>query len=211
MLTVGHGNPEFVDESEHLHWGPVSDDRLLALFYSAADLLAFPSLQEGFGQTILEALACGLPVVGFDTGGMRDAIRPGITGYIAQSKTADALADALQVALEDVDRLRGLSQACRETAEPRFSVDVVARRYQELYRALVARQADTLISTGGKGRRPRFSTGAHPSFSDCVGAGRTHAPLIGSTRSAASAGLARGRVTSSITGAFCTTTRLHTV
>ena len=118
----------------------MSDDHLLALFYSAADLLAFPSLQEGFGQTIVEALACGLPVVGFDTGGMRDAIRPGITGFIARAKTADALADALHVALEDVDRLRGMARACRETAEQRFSVDVVARRYQELYRALVAKQ-----------------------------------------------------------------------
>lgn len=139
LLTVGHGNPHFVEQVEHRHWGPVGDDHLLAQFYSAADLLAFPSLQEGFGQTIVEALACGLPVVGFDSGGMRDAIQPGITGYIAGAKTADALGDVLRVALEDVDQLRGMSRACRETAEARFSVEVVARRYRELCHAVVAR------------------------------------------------------------------------
>jgi glycosyltransferase involved in cell wall biosynthesis len=144
VLTVGHGDTPFTGEFEHLHWGPATDDRLLALLYSAADLLVFPSPNEGmgFGQVIVEALACGLPVVGFDDSGIRDAIRPGITGFVAHSKTADALADALQVALEDIERLHGMAQACRETVEQKFSVEVVARQYQALYRALLAKKED---------------------------------------------------------------------
>ncbi len=138
IVCVGEGNPEIPAEFEHVHWGSVGDDRLLALLYGAADLLAFPSLQEGFGQTIVEALACGLPVVGFDTGGMRDAVRQGVTGFIAPVKTSEALAEVLQAALTDVDRLRDMSDACRETAATRFSLESVARRYQELYRAVLA-------------------------------------------------------------------------
>ena len=138
IVSVGEGHPDVPAEFEHVHWGSVGDDRLLGLFYSAADLLAFPSLQEGFGQTIVEALACGLPVVGFATGGMRDAVRPGVTGFIAPAKTSEALAEELQTALTDVGRLRGMSDACRETAETQFSMESVARRYQELYRSLLA-------------------------------------------------------------------------
>ncbi len=138
VMTVGRNAPEFAAEFDHLHWGHVSDDRLLALLYSAADLLAFPSLQEAGGQTVLEALACGLPVVGFDSGGVRAAIRPGVTGFIAEAKTSEALAAALKIALEDVERLHALSRACRETAETQFSVELAAWRYRELYGSLLA-------------------------------------------------------------------------
>jgi glycosyltransferase involved in cell wall biosynthesis len=137
LLTVGAGGPRATQTSNDLDWGEANDDHLLALLYSAADLLAFPSLQEAGGQTILEALACGLPVVGFDSGVMRDAVRPGITGHIAESKTPESLSEALQLALEDTDRLRGMREACRATAEERFSIEVVARRYQELYQTLL--------------------------------------------------------------------------
>jgi glycosyltransferase involved in cell wall biosynthesis len=88
VLTVGQGKPALPAEFEHVHWGSVNDDRLLARLYSAADMLVFPSLQEAFGQTVIEALACGLPVVGFDTGGVRDAVSSGITGFVAEAKTA---------------------------------------------------------------------------------------------------------------------------
>lgn len=138
VLTVGGGYPRFEGGCEHTHRDLVDDDDLLALIYSAADLLVFPSVQEAFGQTVLEALACGLPVVGFDTGGVRDTVHPGVTGFIAGTKTATGLADALREALADPDRLHGLAQTCRKTAVDRFSVGVIAERYRDLYeRALL--------------------------------------------------------------------------
>ena len=134
VLTVGEHPPRFGESIEHLHWGPALDDRLLALLYSAADLMVFPSVAEAFGQTIVEALACGLPIVGFDKGGMSDAVQPGISGFIAAEITAEALAEALEEALGDIEGLRALSAGCRHSAETRFSLGVVARQYQELCR-----------------------------------------------------------------------------
>ena len=82
LLSVGSGKPN-VPDLPQLHLGRISDDRKLSEIYSAADVFVIPSLQESFGQTVTESLACGTPVVGFNTGGIPDMVRPGITGYLA--------------------------------------------------------------------------------------------------------------------------------
>ena len=54
---------------------------MLSTIYSAADVFVIPSLQESFGQTVIESLACGTPVVGFASGGIVDMVRPGAALY----------------------------------------------------------------------------------------------------------------------------------
>ena len=80
-------------------WGKFTNDRFLAGVYSAADVFVIPSLQESFGQTVIESMACGTPVVGFDTGGIPDMVRPGVTGYLAPVGDAAALAEQIHAAL----------------------------------------------------------------------------------------------------------------
>ncbi|GAB4272899.1 MAG: glycosyltransferase [Deferrisomatales bacterium] len=72
----------------------------LAPYYSAADALVVPSRYESFGLVTLEALACGTPVVATPVGAAADVIRPGVNGALAAAATAEALAAALQSALE---------------------------------------------------------------------------------------------------------------
>ena len=62
---------------------------------SAADVLAFPSLYEGFGLPILEAMACGTPVVGARVGGIKYSVLDGSTGYLVPPNDPFALADRL--------------------------------------------------------------------------------------------------------------------
>ena len=92
--------------------------------------------QSAFGQVVIEALACGVPVAGFDTYGMRDAIIEGVTGFVAREATAAGLRAVLSEALASAERLRAMRTACRESAA-RFAADVVAKQYQVLYRRLV--------------------------------------------------------------------------
>lgn len=116
--------------------GYTSDDRLLSLVYSAADLLVLPSLQDNLPATALEALACGLPIVGFEVGGIPDMIRPGRTGVLAPAGDAEALGEAIVRALEDDSARAALSHECRRIALDEYPLELQARRYLELYSGL---------------------------------------------------------------------------
>jgi glycosyltransferase involved in cell wall biosynthesis len=127
--------------------GFVSDPRRHALLYSAADLYVMPSLEETFGQTGLEAMACGTPVVGFDTGGMPDFIRPNHTGLLAEVGDARDLARQMQV-LIDHPRLRlQLGENARAMVVDEFRADQAARKYIDLYESIVAQPATSFEST----------------------------------------------------------------
>jgi glycosyltransferase involved in cell wall biosynthesis len=138
LLSVGGHKPE-VGEIPLLHLGRISDDRLLSVVYSAADVFVIPSLQESFGQTVTESLACGTPVVGFDTGGIPDMVRPGVTGYLAKVGDVQELAAAISRVLDDPLQARIMGQNCREIAEQEYALQVQAQNYRTLYQSLLGR------------------------------------------------------------------------
>lgn len=92
--------------------------------------------REGVPRTILEANACGVPVIGADSAGIRDAVRDGVTGFLVPPMQADAIADRLLRLLGDPDLARGMGQAARREAEQRFDLDVITRAYLSLYEGL---------------------------------------------------------------------------
>src|SRR5690606_1856121 len=107
----------------------------MAARYAAADLLAFPSVPEGFGLAALEAMAAGLPVVTSDLPVFHEWLVPGRDALTAPVGDVDALAAALGDVLDDealADRLRA---AGRQVAE-RFSWEASARRHLEVYAGL---------------------------------------------------------------------------
>ena len=129
-----------------LHWmGRVSDDATLSLIYSAADLMVVPSRQENLPQTAIEAQACGCPVVGFDAGGVPDAVSDRETGYLARAFDTDDLAFGISWVLADEVRHARLSSAARERALQLWSPEVVVKKYLEVYK-----QAIQATMTGSK-------------------------------------------------------------
>lgn len=114
--------------------GLIRDDRLLALIYSAADIVAVPSRQEAFGQVASEAQACGTPVAAFATTGLIDVVEHESTGYLATPfDPADLAKGILSLACE---RTSGaLGQRCRNRAEKLWSPAAVAAQYMEVYQA----------------------------------------------------------------------------
>ncbi|MHC1791859.1 glycosyltransferase [Solidesulfovibrio sp.] len=121
-----------------LNLGRLSTPEELALAYNAADCLLAPSLEDNLPNVVLEAMACGLPVAGFATGGVPDMVEDGRPGRLAPTGDIEALARCI-AALRDLSpQDRALSRLhCRETVLTRFSLPAQARAYADLYRQLL--------------------------------------------------------------------------
>ena len=138
LVSVGGGNPT-ITGVPHRHLGRIRDDRVLSLAYSAADVYVIASLQESFGQTVTESMACGTPVVAFASGGIVDMVRPGLTGELAPTKDVPALRAAVKKLLEDPPLRARMADNCRRIVLEEYSLEVQSRAYLALYESLLAR------------------------------------------------------------------------
>ncbi len=121
----------------------------LADHYSAADIFAFSSLTETFGNVVLEAMASGLPVVALKAGGVGETVRSGETGILVEpSEPPDRLADALLSLVERRDERMRMARAARQYAESQ-SWDAIMGGLRERYRSVVE-QGDPSLATGGR-------------------------------------------------------------
>lgn len=117
------------------------NDRLLPAIYSAADLLVIPSRQDNLPNAMLESMACGTPVVGFNIGGIPDVVRPDSTGWLAAVSNADCLAATLWDAFKELElpsiaaRYRS---TCRNVVVQEYNFELQAQRYTELFSKLIA-------------------------------------------------------------------------
>jgi glycosyltransferase involved in cell wall biosynthesis len=136
LLSLGQNAPKRDPGIPWVHFGFVSDDRLLSFMYSAADLFVIPSLQDNLPNTVLEAMACGIPVVGFAVGGIPDMVRHGLTGLLVPPYEIKSLETAIVELLEDRVRRKEMSIHCRRAAIEEYSVELQAHRYSELYKSL---------------------------------------------------------------------------
>lgn len=99
LVSTSHSlpDPELVRGLDIRTLGYVDDPERLAMIYSAADLFVSTSREETFGQTYIEAIACGTPVLGFDVAGVKEAIMDGVTGRrIAGGRACDLAASVLE-------------------------------------------------------------------------------------------------------------------
>lgn len=113
--------------------GQLSDDERLALLYASADVMVGPSVQEAFGKTIIEAMACGTPVVAFDAGGPAEIVDHRKTGYLARPFISSDLARGIAWCLSEPERPIALGQRARAKVEAEFDITAVADRYRALY------------------------------------------------------------------------------
>ena len=102
--------------------------------------MVVPSVQEAFGQTASESLACGTPVVAFNATGLKDIVDHQENGYLAKPFEADDLAKGIAWVLENHQRHQKLSDYAREQAKQKFSIETITRRYFSLYKDIHEQQ-----------------------------------------------------------------------
>ncbi len=109
------------------------------------DAFVLPSQAEGISNTILEAMATGLPVVATRVGGNAELVADGVTGRLVASDDVDALASHLVALADDDTMVRRLGEAGRARVEERFSLQAMVDAYVHVYNKVLHRQPDAML------------------------------------------------------------------
>ncbi len=117
--------------SERVQWiGEVDEEERNRLMAGARCFLHPVTWREPFGLTLIEAMACGCPVVAFNRGSIPEIVQTGVTGFVVED--TDSMVDAVST-IGDIDR-----KACREHALSKFSATAMADKYEDIYKKLVS-------------------------------------------------------------------------
>jgi glycosyltransferase involved in cell wall biosynthesis len=139
LLAAGRELPAHDLGPQLVTTGYLTGEKQLSWVYSAADVFVLPSLQDNLPNTALEALSCGVPVVGFDVGGIPEIVHEGETGLLVAAKDVAGLRAAITSVVENKDVRVRMAEAGRRFAVANYGLEIQARRYLELYTELVAR------------------------------------------------------------------------
>jgi glycosyltransferase involved in cell wall biosynthesis len=112
-------------------WGHRED---ISDCYSNADIACLPSYREGLPKSLLEAAACGLPIVTTNTPGCREVVRHMDNGLLVSVRDALDLADALEILLKDEQLRNKMGKKSREIAEKKFSIESVVEQTLNVYK-----------------------------------------------------------------------------
>ncbi|HEU68592.1 MAG TPA: glycosyltransferase family 1 protein [Candidatus Acetothermia bacterium] len=118
---------------DRLRWVDIVPQERLPRFYGALDVFVLPSRYELFGIVMLEAMACGVPLVATDNGGPAEVIRPGVDGLLVDVTDVDALADAVGAILKSPAAGREMGAAGRQRVVTGYSWSASAERHRQLY------------------------------------------------------------------------------
>jgi glycosyltransferase involved in cell wall biosynthesis len=105
----------------------------IAEHYRRADIFATATTWEGMPNTVLEAMACGLPVVGTQASGLHELVRDGINGYLVPIKDPGALAEVLALLIDNGYERRRMGRQSRKLAEREFAWEYIAEQYLKVY------------------------------------------------------------------------------
>ena len=117
--------------------GYVSDEKKIVDVYNSADVFVLPSLEDNLPNTVMEAMACGVPCVGFKVGGITEEIDNEKNGYVAQYSDSSDLAKGIYWVMEEADRA-ALSESAVKKVASSYSQHLIALKYIEVYNHALA-------------------------------------------------------------------------
>ena len=135
LLVIGSkfsNQPERAGIDVHFA-GHLHDDELIALYYSAADVIAIPSISEVLPNVAIESMACGRPCVTFAIGGMAEVVASGETGVVAKAFSVDAFAAGLTECIMDRPTWLQMGSKARAKALRDYDICQVTQQYLNVY------------------------------------------------------------------------------
>jgi glycosyltransferase involved in cell wall biosynthesis len=144
LVVVGDGSErgaletlaDDLDVTGKIRWAGHRRD--VPFLLPAFDLFIQPSLHEGLPNTVLEAMAAGLPVVATDVGGTPEVVVDGVTGLLVPPRDSSALAEAVAMLLSDQNLRHDMGQAGRERVANHFAVRHMIEQTEQLYEQLLS-------------------------------------------------------------------------
>jgi N-acetyl-alpha-D-glucosaminyl L-malate synthase BshA len=102
-----------------------------------ADIMLLPSDKESFGLVALEAMGCGIPVVGYRAGGLPEVVKHGVTGYLAEFGDVQGMANYIISLLSNANDLKNFRQKSKEIAFRDFEKNKVVGQYEDFYKSVI--------------------------------------------------------------------------
>jgi glycosyltransferase involved in cell wall biosynthesis len=138
-------------------FGHISEQKILAQIYSAADVYVLPTLADNLPNTLIEAMSCGCPSVAFNTGGVPDIIQHRQNGWLAEPRDVQGLTEGIKWVLSESFNKPELSEKLRRTSVEKFDEKVQAESYRSYYIEIIksvglekqlCKKADTAFTSG---------------------------------------------------------------
>lgn len=117
---------------ENTYFLPTVADTVEVL--TAIDIFVMPSLKEGLGLSLMEAMACGLPVIGSEVGGIKSLIQQGVNGVLVQPAESAGLSCAILDLLKDTGKAASLGARARDFIAHNFSQERMVKETEEVYK-----------------------------------------------------------------------------
>ncbi|MFQ5786442.1 MAG: glycosyltransferase family 4 protein [Thermodesulfobacteriota bacterium] len=109
-------------------------------YYTQGSVLVLPSLQDSFGKVVIEAMACGLPVIVSENTGAKDVVRNGIDGFVVPIRDVETLKEKILYMYENPDVCRQMGQNAKERVNKDFTLDAYANRMINVFRSILNRK-----------------------------------------------------------------------
>jgi glycosyltransferase involved in cell wall biosynthesis len=153
LLALGETAPAQRQGNAELRFLPFeADARVVARYFQAADVYLHCTRADTFPTTVLEALACGTPVVAAGVGGIPEQILEGQTGCLTAARDAEGMAAHVERLLSDRRLRDSMSRAARSCAEQRFGRDRMVRDYLDWYAEILASRRLRPAANEGQGK-----------------------------------------------------------
>ena len=147
VLLAGDGAVDIPDGLNVRMMGGIPDRAARAIFYGSADIFVSASLMETYGLTLVEAMACGVPVVAFRVGGIPEAAPDGRGAILCERLDVTALLEAVTNLRESPQLRVTLGQLAHETVQSRNAATTFAGKFAQLYRQCVGVEQTTGANT----------------------------------------------------------------